>query len=151
MGGKHFTDMRRVVKAIELGQRLGRGSRIGVHTNPVHERVGKDSGLAHAVLALAVQASGRAVGAIGAGSCVSPISHASTPAAHDRPSAIAQTIRLWPRPISPQAKTPRLLVITLASRATLARGSNLAPGCSSKQGGSGAKKPIASSTKSHGS
>ena len=48
------------------------------------------------------------VGAIGEGNMVSPISHWSTPAAHERPSAIAHTMRLCPRPMSPQANTPGL-------------------------------------------
>jgi hypothetical protein len=38
--------------------------------------------------------SGRAVGAMALGNSVSPISQASTPDAQERPSAIAQTIRL---------------------------------------------------------
>ena len=55
--------------------------------------------------------SGRAVGAIGLGSSVSPMSHLSTPAAQARPSAMAHTIRLWPRPMSPATNTPGTLVM----------------------------------------
>ena len=53
---------------------------------------------------------GAASGGIGAGRSVVPISHSSTAAAHERPSAIAQTIRLWPRPMSPQTNTPSTFV-----------------------------------------
>ena len=52
------------------------------------------------------QASGRAVGGIGAGSAVVPMRQASAAAAADRPSAIAQTISDWPRPMSPATNTP---------------------------------------------
>ena len=48
----------------------------------------------------------RAVGGIGRGSLVEPDRYSSTPAAQARPSAIAQTISDWPRPASPQTKTP---------------------------------------------
>src|SRR5829696_4275470 len=48
----------------------------------------------------------RAVGGMGRGSLVDPERYASTPAAQARPSAMAQTINDWPRPASPQAKTP---------------------------------------------
>ena len=60
-----------------------------------------------------LQSWGRAVGRIGDGSWVSPISHASTPAAHERPSAIAHTMRLWPRPMSPHANTPSSVVMNV--------------------------------------
>ena len=63
----------------------------------------------------------RVVGAIGLGRSVSPISHVSTPAAHERPSAIAHTMRLCPRPMSPHANTPGTLVMNAASRSTLPR------------------------------
>ena len=53
--------------------------------------------------------SGRAVGGIGAGRVVEPIRWASTAAAAARPSAIAQTIRDWPRPASPATNTPGTL------------------------------------------
>ena len=36
-------------------------------------------------------------------------SHRSTPAAAERPSAIAHTMRDWPRPASPATKTPSTL------------------------------------------
>ena len=49
----------------------------------------------------AAQRIGTASGVIGAGSSVSPIRNSSTAAAHERPSAIAHTMRLWPRPMSP--------------------------------------------------
>jgi len=49
---------------------------------------------------------GRAVGSIGYGNIVDPIKYSSTPDAHARPSAIAQTIRLWPLPMSPATNTP---------------------------------------------
>ena len=48
----------------------------------------------------------RADGGIGRGSLVEPDRYSSTPAAQARPSAMAQTISDWPRPASPQAKTP---------------------------------------------
>ena len=48
---------------------------------------------------------------IGAGSCVSPMSRRSTPAAAERPSAMAQTMRLCPRPMSPATNTPGTLVM----------------------------------------
>lgn len=44
------------------------------------------------------------------GSSLAPISARSTARAHWRPSRIAQTTRLWPRRMSPQAKTRSLLV-----------------------------------------
>src|SRR6476646_1849147 len=49
---------------------------------------------------------GRSVGGIGAGRVVEPVSQVSTAAAAARPSAMAQTIRDWPRPTSPATKTP---------------------------------------------
>ena len=52
-----------------------------------------------------LSASATASGAMGAGSRVSPIRNSSTAAAHERPSAIAHTMRLWPRPMSPQTNT----------------------------------------------
>ena len=45
-------------------------------------------------------------GTIGAGSAVSPMRKRSTAAAAERPSAMAHTMRLWPRVMSPQTKTP---------------------------------------------
>jgi hypothetical protein len=44
------------------------------------------------------------------GSSVSPISMASTPRAHSRPSQMAHTTNDWPRRASPQANTPGVLV-----------------------------------------
>ena len=49
-------------------------------------------------------------GTIGEGNEVSPMSQRSTAAAAERPSAMAHTIRLWPRVWSPQTKTPSTLV-----------------------------------------
>ena len=49
----------------------------------------------------------------------------------ERPSAIAQTISDWPRPASPQTKTPSSLVWYVASRRTLPRASSSTPSCSS--------------------
>jgi AcrR family transcriptional regulator len=67
-------------------------------------------GLAGVVLRLVLvaQTSGRAVGGIGAGSSRhgSERSCWSTAAAALRPSAIAQTISDWPRPMSPATNTP---------------------------------------------
>ena len=45
------------------------------------------------------------VGRDGRGSRVSPMRNSSTAAAQERPSAMAQTIRLWPRPMSPHTNT----------------------------------------------
>ncbi len=59
-----------------------------------------------AQLGCSAQFSGRADGGIGRGRAVWPMSAASTAAAHARPSAMAHTIRLWPRPMSPQTQTP---------------------------------------------
>ena len=64
---------------------------------------------------------GAASGVSGAGRSVSPISQRSTAAAHDRPSAIAHTIRLWPRPMSPQTNTPSTLVCQSLVRAPRCR------------------------------
>lgn len=55
-------------------------------------------------------ASCRAEAVIGAGKVVEPIRNLSTAEAVARPSAIAHTIRLWPRPMSPATKTPRTFV-----------------------------------------
>jgi triacylglycerol lipase len=52
------------------------------------------------------QAMARSVGSIGRGRMSRPVRWASTPAAAERPSAMAQTISDWPRPASPAAKTP---------------------------------------------
>ena len=57
---------------------------------------------------------GAVSGAIGAGSRVSPMSARSTAAAHERPSAIAHTMRLCPRPMSPHTNTLSRLVAVLA-------------------------------------
>src|SRR6201999_2823880 len=66
------------------------------------------------------QTSGRAVGAIATGKAgrSSARRYWSTPAAALRPSAIAQTIRDWPRPMSPAAETPGTDVWEDASLAT---------------------------------
>ena len=64
---------------------------------------------------------------MGAGRSVCPISHSSTPAAQERPSAIAHTMRLCPRPMSPHANTPSSVVWNDESRATLPRSSRLDP------------------------
>ena len=53
--------------------------------------------------------SGRAVGGIGAGRLVEPERYASTPAAAERPSAMAHTISDCPRPASPATNTPSTL------------------------------------------
>jgi peptidoglycan/LPS O-acetylase OafA/YrhL len=95
--------------------------------------------------------SGRSVGRTGVGSAVSPIRYSSTAAAQERPSAIAQTIRLWPRPASPQTNTPGWDVAHASSRATLPRPSSSTSSCSSRPVRSGPVKPIASSTRSHSS
>ena len=47
------------------------------------------------------------------GNAVSPISQRSHSRAAPRPSLIAQTTRLWPRRMSPAAKTPGTLVANL--------------------------------------
>jgi hypothetical protein len=54
---------------------------------------------------------GAASGGIGDGSSVVPIRERSTDAAQERPSAIAHTMRLWPRPMSPHTNTPSRLVV----------------------------------------
>ena len=53
------------------------------------------------------------------------MSQRSTAAAHERPSAMAQTMRLCPRVWSPHTKTPSTLVAQSASAATVPRGSDL--------------------------
>ena len=58
---------------------------------------------------------------MGAGRRVSPSRKRSTAAAHERPSAMAHTMRLWPRPMSPATNTPSTLVAQSSSRATLPR------------------------------
>ena len=58
----------------------------------------------------------RAVGGMGRGSLVDPERYASTPAAQALPSAMAQTINDWPRPASPQAKTPSTSVAVVVAR-----------------------------------
>ena len=70
------------------------------------------------------------------------------PRAHERPSAIAQTISDWPRCMSPQVNTPGTLVIQFASRATLPRSVRATPSWLSMPGFSGPTKPIASRTRS---
>src|SRR5262245_62531159 len=58
------------------------------------------------------------------GNTVSPINHRSHSLAAPRPSLIAHTTRLWPRRMSPAAKTPGMLVANLpCSALTLVRGS----------------------------
>lgn len=52
----------------------------------------------------------RSVGRIGAGSALAPVRKRSTPRAAERPSAMAHTMRDWPRPASPATKTPSTLV-----------------------------------------
>ncbi|PVZ14194.1 putative serine esterase DUF676 [Actinomycetospora cinnamomea] len=52
------------------------------------------------------QARARSVGSIGRGRTSRPVRWASTPAAAERPSAIAQTMSDCPRPASPATKTP---------------------------------------------
>ncbi len=64
-------------------------------------------------------------GSSGAGSAVVPMSQRSTAAAHERPSAMAQTIRLCPRVWSPQTKTPSTLVAQIASATTVPRALDL--------------------------
>ena len=67
-----------------------------------------------------------------------------------RPSAMAQTIRLWPRVMSPAVKTLGTLVRLSASALTLPIGSSSTPSCSSMPFRSGPTKPIASRTRSAG-
>ena len=62
---------------------------------------------------------------MGVGSRVCPISHSSTPAAQERPSAIAHTIKLCPLPMSPHANTPASLVANESLLATLPRSSSV--------------------------
>ena len=49
------------------------------------------------------------------------MSQRSTAAAHERPSAMAQTMRLCPRVWSPQTKTPSTLVAQSPVAATVPR------------------------------
>ena len=72
------------------------------------------------------------MGSIGAGSEVAPVSHSSTAAAADRPSAIAQTISDWPRPASPATNTPGTVDMNDASRAMLPRPSISTPSWASR-------------------
>jgi hypothetical protein len=65
---------------------------------------------------LSTQRCASIVGVMGAGSAVSPSRNLSTAAAAARPSAMAQTIKDWPRPISPATKTPGMLVAQFLSR-----------------------------------
>ena len=55
------------------------------------------------------------------GNKVEPVRYSSTAAAQERPSEMAHRTRLWPRPASPQAKTPSWEVANLSLRATLPR------------------------------
>ena len=76
------------------------------------------------------QRRGAVVGAIGAGEQRRARQPAVDRGRARRPSAIAQTIRLWPRPMSPQTNTPSTIVRQSASRATLPRPSSQTPSCS---------------------
>ena len=79
---------------------------------------------------------------------MSPISQRSTAAAQDRPSAIAQTIRLCPLVMSPQTNTPSRLVAQLESHATFPLASSSSPSSETTPMRSAPTKPIAISTSS---
>ena len=70
------------------------------------------------------------------------------PAAALRPSAIAHTMRDWPRCMSPAVNTPSTLVIQFPSRDTLPRSVSSTPSSSSSPPRVGPTNPIASSTRS---
>src|SRR5690606_29999369 len=93
---------------------------------------------------------GRAVGGIGYGRSLRPVRWASTPRAAARPSAMAHTIRDWPRPMSPAANTPSTDVRYSASRTTLPRWSRSTPSWSRRPSRCGTRKPIARVTSSAG-
>ena len=80
-----------------------------------------------------------------------PIRYRSTEAAADRPSAMAHTMRLWPRVMSPHTNTPSTLVDHDASAATLPRGSTSSPSSATRPVRSDPRNPMASSTSSQGS
>ncbi len=91
----------------EAAQSVCRLTRAGLARLEVDEPAQRnEAGSNFPALGLAAYTSGAAAGAIGAGSSVSDIRSRSTAAAHDLPSAIAQTMSDWPRPISPQTYTP---------------------------------------------
>ncbi len=76
------------------------------------------------------------------------MSQRSTAAAQERPSAMAQTIRLCPRVWSPHTKTPSTLVAQSGSLATVPRGPTSMPSSSTALWRSVPTKPMANSTRS---
>ena len=89
-------------------------------------------------------------GLSGAGSSEEPTRKASTLAAAERPSAIAHTIRLCPRVMSPQTKTPSRDVDHDSSDATLPRWSRSSPSSATTEVTSGPVNPMARNTRSAG-
>ena len=73
------------------------------------------------------------------------------PRAHERPSAIAQTIRLWPRVWSPQTNTPSTLVAQFRVRRHRAPWPDLDAELVHHVVALRAQKPMANSTSSHSS
>src|SRR5258708_34182901 len=91
-----------------------------IWTLPVHDRWSRR-------FAGAVYRNGTAAGLTAAGSDDSPHRWASTAAAADRPSAMAQTISDCPRPISPATNTPGTEAANPLFLATLPRLSKATP------------------------
>jgi hypothetical protein len=81
------------------------------HCPPARNQPGRSGESSPSVQRRAQTVSGRALGGIAVGNVVLPDSQVSTPAAQDRPSAIAQTISDCPRPASPATNTPGTLLM----------------------------------------
>src|ERR1035437_4524787 len=112
-----------------------------------HDSIGRLSALVNRVAVGTHTLSGESVAFTGRGSAENPpIRKASTPAAAERPSAMAHTISDWPRPASPATKTPGTDVMKALSRLMFERSSSSTPSCSTTPLVCGPRKPMASRT-----
>src|SRR5699024_3095152 len=119
---------------------------------PPEQRARRRRAAASRVFALVFHiVTGFSPGLTGRGSVVDPVRCASTAAAQLRPSAIAHTMRLWPRAQSPAVNTPGTLVDQSASCTTVPREVRSAPRASSRPSRRGPVKPMAIRTRAAGS